>query len=74
MITRVTDTTSNRQDKIANAARVLGKSNDRERVFSAICKGKKKVKNVSNIQEIAKLKNKKRVVEEAKRLVDEELI
>lgn len=74
MITRVTDTTGNRQDKIANAARVLGKSKDREKVFFAICRGKKRIKTVSDIWQLTQLKSRVRVLQEAKKLVDEEII
>lgn len=74
MITRVTDTTSNRQDKIGNAARVLGRSKDRIQIFLAICRGKKKIKTVLDLQNLSHLSNRIRVLQEAKKLVDEEII
>jgi len=74
MIMRVTDTTGNRQDKIANAARVLGKSKPRAKVFLAVCKGKQKTKTVSKLLSLSKLPNKIRVLQEAKKLADEEII
>jgi len=74
MVNRVTDTTGNRQDKIANAARVLGKSKSRTKVFLAVCLGKQKIKCVSDLLLISKLPNKVRVLQEAKELTDEEII
>jgi len=74
MITRVTDTAGNRQDKIANAARVLGSSQSRAKVFLAVCKGKQKTKTVSKLLSLSKLPSNMRVLQEAKKLVDEEII
>jgi len=51
MPVHVTDVSSNRQDKIANAARVIGRSKIRQRVFEAIAKGKKLIKTVPEIKE-----------------------
>lgn len=45
----VTDIRSNPQDQIAHAARVIGRSEDCKRVFSAIYQGKKKIKTVSEV-------------------------
>ena len=50
MPTAVTDAASHRQEKIANAARVIGPSTIRQKVFDAICAGKKLIKNVEDIQ------------------------
>ena len=74
MITRTTDTTGNRQDKIANAARVLGKSKPRVEVFLSVCLGKRKIKSVSDLLSLSKLPSKIRVLQEAKKLVDEGII
>lgn len=68
MIQSVTDASSNRSDKIANAAKIIGKSKDRLKVFLAIYSGKKKVKTVSDILDVAGLTNKIRVLQEGKKL------
>jgi len=73
MTTVVTDVTGNRNDKIYNAAKVLGKSNDRTKVFSAIYKGKKKIKTVTEISKASGLKPK-RVLEEGQKLFSEDLV
>jgi len=60
----VSDVRSNPQDQIYHAAKVLGRSKDRKQVFMAIYKGKRKVKTVSEIVSLTKLK-KVRVLQEA---------
>ena len=67
MVHNVSDARSNRNDQIAHAANVLGKSKDRIAVFTAIYFGKKKVKTVQEIHIATKL-SRKRVLEEGKRL------
>jgi hypothetical protein len=47
----VTDTPSHRQEKIANAARVLGRSKQKQQVFAAICFGKKSIKPIERVEE-----------------------
>jgi len=70
----VSDTSSNRDEKIANAAKVLGRSKDRKKVFLAIYNGKKKIKVVSDIQELSGIRNRIRVLQEAKKLAAEDII
>lgn len=63
-----------RNDQVFSAYQSIGKSKQRLEVFLAICKGKKKEKSVSWIKKNTTLKNNKRVTEEAKKLVDDEII
>jgi len=63
----VSNPTGDHNDKIANAAKVLGRSNDRKKVFNAIYQGKKKIKTVEEIANATGLPNK-RVLEEAVKL------
>ena len=60
----VSDVRSSPHDQIAHAARVIGKSMDRRRVFSAIYKGKRKVKTVTELVELTSL-HRIRVLQEA---------
>ena len=73
MIHKVTDVSGNRQDKIANAAKVIGRSKDRLDVFRAICSGKK-IKTVDEILEVSSLKNRIRVLQEGKKLASEDIV
>lgn len=63
----ISNPTGDHNDKIANAAKVLGRSADRKKVFSAIYQGKKKIKTVDEIAKVTGLPNK-RVLEEAVKL------
>lgn len=74
MITPISNSSGERNDKIANAARVIGKSKDRLEVFQNIYKGKKKIKTVTDIFSTSGLKTKKRVLEEAKILVSNDIV
>lgn len=65
---------ADRNDHLRNAANSIGKSQQRLEVFLAICKTKKKEKSVSWIKSHTTLKNNKRVLEEAKKLVNDEII
>jgi hypothetical protein len=67
MIYKVSDSRSNRNDQIAQAAEVLGKAAQRRAVFSAIYHGKKKIKTVQEISDRIRL-SRKRVLEEGKKL------
>lgn len=69
----VTDARSNSNDQIAYAARVIGNSAIRQKIFSAICKGKKKVKTISEIVEKTGFP-RKRVLEEAIKLHNLEVL
>lgn len=73
MTQKVTDVSGNRQDKIANAAKVIGRSKDRLKVFSAIYSGKR-IKTVSEIINATDLTNKVRVLQEGKKLASEDIV
>lgn len=60
---------ANLNDNIANAAKLISKSKDRRAVFQAIYFGRKTWKSASELARATGLK-RKRVVEEAKRIVD----
>jgi hypothetical protein len=68
----VTDTASHRRDQIANFAELLKKAPSRQKVFSAIYRGKKKAKTVSEIARVTGFSDK-RVTMIAKPLVREKL-
>jgi len=65
----VTDFRSNAQDQIANAARAIGRSRDRRRVFEVVYTGKKKTKTVAEIAKLAGMKEI-RVLQEGGKLAD----
>jgi hypothetical protein len=74
MSTIISNPSGDRNDKIANAARVLGRSEDRKKIFKAIYTGKKKIKTVGEISSISGIKNRVRVLQETKRLLSEDII
>ncbi|TMI57253.1 hypothetical protein E6H14_07485 [Candidatus Bathyarchaeota archaeon] len=67
MATETTDIRSNPQEQIAHAAEVVGTGEDRQKVFEAVCFGKKKIKLISEIEKRTGLSHK-RVLEEGARL------
>ncbi len=69
----VTDAGASRREKIANAAEVIGESEDRRKVFRAIYAGKKKVKTRDELAALTKL-DRIRVVQEAGVLSDNEIV
>lgn len=69
----VSDLISNLSDQIANAARALGKSGDRRKVFTCIYAGKKRVKSKSDIAKITGL-DPIRVLQEGARLVAHKVV
>lgn len=69
----VSDKTSNKEENIVHVAQVLGRSKDRKLVFEEIYFGKKKVKTASEIVEKTGL-TRKRVTEEAIKLVNQQII
>src|SRR5437773_6289233 len=73
MPTETTDIRSSRREQIANAAEVVGRSPDRRKVFAAICRGKKKVKTISEIEKITGLRHI-RVLQEAGKLASHSII
>jgi hypothetical protein len=70
----VSDVRSNPQDQIAHAARVIGRSPQRRKVFIAIYKGKQKVKTVAEIVALLSSLSRKRVLEEAQKLYNNDII
>ena len=73
MIIDVSDVRSSPNDQIYHVAKVLGRSKDRKKVFLAIYKGKKKIKTVSELVGITKLK-RIRVLQEANILAGNKII
>ncbi|MFI5449450.1 MAG: hypothetical protein ACHQ03_06780 [Candidatus Bathyarchaeia archaeon] len=69
----VSDVRSNPQDQIAHAARVIGRSPQRRKVFIAIYKGKQKIKTVTELAVLSSLP-RKRVLEEAQKLYNNDII
>jgi hypothetical protein len=69
----ISNPTADRPEKIANAAKVLGRSRDRKKVFLAIYKGKQGTKTVDDIRQMTGLR-RMRILQEAKRLHNEDII
>ena len=69
----VTDVRSNAQDQIAEAAKAIGRSKDRLKVFIEIHKGRQKVKTATEIAGATNLP-RKRVLEEAVKLVHKQIV
>ena len=67
MATKVADVRSNLNENILFAARIIGRSTDRRKVFEAIYFGKKEIKTVDEIASASGLA-RKRVLEEGKKL------
>jgi hypothetical protein len=74
MSTIVSNPSADRNEKIANAARILGRSVDRKKVFLAIYRGKKRIKTVSDIKQTSGLTNNVRVLQEGKKLASEDIV
>jgi hypothetical protein len=72
--TTISNPSGDRNDKIANAAKVLGRSKARIKVFLAVYTNKKKIKTVKDIMSIAGIKSNVRVLQEAKKLDAENII
>lgn len=70
----ISNPSGDRNDKIANAAKVLGRSDDRKKIFRAIYTGKKKKKTITEISNISGITNKVRVLQETKKLCSEDII
>lgn len=69
----VSDQSSNAAENIDHAARIIGRSADRRKVFNAIYTGKKKVKTVAEISKSTAL-SEKRVLEEGRKLENNHLV
>jgi hypothetical protein len=68
----VSDVRSNPQDQIAHAARVISRSEDCKKVFSAIYKGKKKIKSITELTNLTSLP-RIRVLQEAGKLSNNDI-
>jgi hypothetical protein len=73
MVAHFTDTRSNHNDQIASAVKALGHSPQRIAVFLAIHSTSRRIKTVGEIAARSKL-NRKRVLEEGKKLVNKGII
>jgi hypothetical protein len=73
VVTSVSDARSNANDQIVHAARVLGRSDQRRRVFSAIYAGKRQVKTVTVLMRATGL-SRKRVLTEGKSLANNHIV
>ncbi len=73
MTQAVSDIGSNAEENIDHAAKVIGRSVHRRKVFEAIYTGKRRSKKISDISIVTGLPEK-RVLEEGKRLVDNRLV
>ena len=69
----VSDARSNPQDQIAHAAKVLGRSNDRRKVFEAIYRDKSRVKTVQDLKDATGL-SRVRVLQEGKKLSSNHIV
>lgn len=67
MPTIISNPSGDHHDKIANAAKVLGKGAARKKIFSAIYSGKKKIKKVSDLEQSTGM-SKVRILQEADKL------
>lgn len=74
MTTIVSNVSGDRNDKIANAAKVLGNSQDKKAVFTAIYTNKRKGKSVQEIRELTGIKTNVRVLQIAQKLVAEDIV
>ncbi|MFQ5861870.1 MAG: hypothetical protein ACE5IC_02000 [Candidatus Brocadiales bacterium] len=73
MTLEVSDSRSNLNDQIANAAKVIGRSADRRKVFTAIYQGKKRIKTVTELEKLTGLKHG-RILQEALKLYSNGII
>lgn len=73
MVQPVSDVGSNAEENVAHAAKVIGRSTHRRRVFDAIYTGKRRVKSVSDLMRVTGLPHR-RVLDAGKRLADNRLV
>lgn len=72
-MTIISNPSGDHNDKIANAAKVLGRSKTRKDVFNAIYNGKRRIKKVSDIEAKTGMSNM-RVLQEADRLYAADIV
>lgn len=73
MPTDVSDHASNSNEQIDHAARTIGRSDIRRKVFTAIYHGKKRIKTVGEVADQAKL-DRKQVLTEGRRLANAKVV
>jgi len=73
MVQPVSDIGSNAEENVAHAAKVIGRSTHRRRVFNAIYTGKRRTKSVSELIATTGLSHR-RVLDAGKRLADNRLV
>lgn len=73
MVQPVSDIGSNAEENIEHAAKVIGRSTQRRRVFDAIYTGKRRVKSVHDLMKATRLLHR-RVLDAGKRLADNRLV
>jgi len=69
----VSDVGSNAEENLAHAAKVIGRSTHRRKVFDAVYTGKRRVKTVSELMKSTRLPHR-RVLDAGKRLADNRLV
>jgi len=69
----VTDLSSNAEENIAHAAKIIGRSSDRRNVFAAIYTGKQRIKTAKQISHLTRL-SEIRVLQEGKKLADNHIV
>jgi hypothetical protein len=67
------DVRSNPKEQIKHAAEVVGKSQDRRKVFVVIHSGKKRYKTIPEIEQMTGLK-RKRILEETVKLFNNKIV
>lgn len=73
MVQPVSDIGSNAEENVAHAAKVIGRSSHRRKVFGAIYTGKRRTKTVSELMRTTSLSHT-RVLDAGKRLADNRLV
>lgn len=73
MVQPVSDVGSNAEENVAHAAKVIGRSTHRRKVFDAIYTGKRRTKTVSELMRTTSLSHT-RVLDAGKRLADNRLV
>ncbi len=73
MAQAVSDVGSNAEENIAHAAKIIGRSSHRKRVFDAIYTGKRRAKSVSQLMKTTGL-SRTRVLDAGKKLADNHIV
>lgn len=70
----VSDIRQGAQANVSHAVRIIGSSDPRKRIFAAIYTGKKKIKTVEDIASLTGIKSRIRILQEAGKLGDNEIV